>query len=565
VTAGRARRWRASRRARRWLRLARTVVVAAALVAGTVVATSGRHHVRRPIGGAVAPVAKVSTAAPEPKPASASWVIAENQRLGTPAWRISRRANSGAIEGFADRDSAVAGSPVGLHVSTGSPSFHVEAYRMGWYGGTGARLVWRSTETPGRSQPPPRVDPVTHAVDCPWPANLTVTPDANWPPGDYLLKLVATAGAQHYIPLTVRDDASTAAFAIQNAVTTWQAYNRWGGFSLYAGATKGGGSSFANRARVVSFDRPYDFGDGAADFLGNELPLVELAEARGLDVTYWTDIDLHQRPDLLAHHRALLSLGHDEYWSTAMRVGAEAARGRGVNLAFFGANAVFRHIRFAPSPLGPDRHEIAYKSASEDPLRASQPAEVTVNWRDPPVNRPENALLGEEYECNPTKADMAFVDLGNWVLAGTGLRAGDQVANVVGPEYDRYVPTPTAPSGVEIVAHSPLRCHGHPSYSDMTYASFPSGAGVWDTGTNWWIATLMAPCATNPCPAATLTRITLNVLAAFGAGPAGAVHRSVANYQSLPHGRAPVSHPPREQSPRITPPSSSSTRPAQRA
>ena len=134
------------------------------------------------------------------------------------------------------------------------------------------------------------------------------------------------------MPLCVRDDSPPPAIVIQHSVTTWQAYNRWGGYSLYYGNTDGGltfthnpgGGSYANRARVVSFDRPYDhdWASGAADFVGNELPVLYQAEQLGLDVTYWTDVDLHARPHLLTNHRALLSLGHDEYWSASMRDGA---------------------------------------------------------------------------------------------------------------------------------------------------------------------------------------------------------------------------------------------------
>src|SRR5207302_31796 len=137
----------------------------------------------------------------------------------------------------------------------------------------------------------------------------------------YLLKLVAASGQEQYVPLTVRDDTSRAAFVVQNSVTTWQAYNTWGGYSLYQGSQ----GDFDQRARVVSFDRPYGIGDGSGDFLGNELPLVSLMESLGLDVTYWTDVDLHERANLLVNHKALLTLGHDEYWSRAMRDGAMAA------------------------------------------------------------------------------------------------------------------------------------------------------------------------------------------------------------------------------------------------
>ena len=139
---------------------------------------------------------------------------------------------------------------------------------------------------------------------------------ASWPPGDYLFKLVASNAGQSYVPLTVRDDDSHAALVIQNSVATWQAYNLWGGYSLYEGATP---PYYETRSRAVSFDRPYAGGRGASQFFWKEQAVVSLAEQQGLDITYWTDVDLHEHPERLSNHQGLITLGHDEYWSSKMR------------------------------------------------------------------------------------------------------------------------------------------------------------------------------------------------------------------------------------------------------
>jgi len=468
----------------------------------------------------------------------AQWVVAENARPGTADWRITDNHHHGSIEGFADRVSAQAGDSVTLYVSTTASSYRVDAYRMGYYGGLGGRLVWRSQDIAGSQQEAGVRDTKTNMVEAPWQPSVRFKPTKAWPPGDYLLKLVAATGAERYVPLTLRDDASTAAYVIQNAVTTWQAYNLWGGFDLYEGRN-GTGSGFANRSRIVSFDRPYAFGDGAADFLGNEYPLISLAESLGLDVTYWTDVDLHRHPELAMHHKAILSLGHDEYWSASMRQGFEDARDNGVNLAFFGANAVFRQIRLEDSPLGPERHQVGYKSAREDPMSHVDTRYVTVDWRAPPVSRHEASLIGNSYECNPVKADMVVSDASAWVFDGTGLSNGDRLPNIVGPEYDRYNLDARGPSNIQLLAHSPVKCRGDASYSDMTYYTADSGAGVFATGTNWWISHLVAPCTDagetrSTCPHDDeAVRITENVLAAFGAGPAGQAHPVEPNAKRL--------------------------------
>ncbi|MBV8985002.1 MAG: hypothetical protein JO248_11250 [Acidimicrobiia bacterium] len=480
----------------------------------------------------------------------ARWVQAENAKPGTSDWRVSNAGKDGDLEGYADKVSAQQGDTVRLFVSTKESGYHVEAYRIGYYGGLGARLVWKSGELPGHLQAAATRDKQTNMVEAPWSPSLSVPLTSGFPPGVYLFKLVGDSGVQHYVPLTIRDDRSTAAFVIQNSVTTWQAYNLWAGYDLYEGKNGSGGSDFEHRARVVSFDRPYSMGAGSGDFLGNEFPLISLAESLGLDVTYWTDVDLHERgQQLLTRHKALLTLGHDEYWSPDMRSAAEHARDQGVNLAFFGANAVFRKIRFDASQMGADRHETDYKSAREDPMNGTDNKAVTVDWRLAPISQPESTLIGDFYECNPVKADMIVGDPSAWIYAGTGLDKGDRLRNLVGPEYDRF--DASGPKNVQIMARSPVDCRGKASYSDMTYYSAPSGAGVWASGTNWWISKLSEDCPAPPsvttttssttttipatpratkktpiCPKQPVIDMTENVLNLFGVGPAGRTQAS---------------------------------------
>ena len=371
--------------------------------------------------------------------------------------------------------------------------------------------------------------------------------DDSWPPGDYLLKLVGDGGQQQYVPLTVRDDHSTAAFVLQNSVTTWQAYNLWGGYSLYYGLDGAGGQGFANRARAVSFDRPYPktWAQGSADFLGNEFPVLYQMERLGLDLTYWTDIDLHQRPQLLSAHRCLLSLGHDEYWSTPMRDGAETALAAGTNLAFLGANACYRQIRLQETSVGPDRLEVCYKSAAEDPLAAVDPALTTVNWDQPPVDRPESTMIGSTYQSVRANDPMVVVDGGAWFFDGCGFEAGESLPFVVQGEYDRYLPGADSPTNVDVFAHSPIAGQGN--WSDITYyASGPRGGGVLATGSASFVNKLSDTSAfpwdvvPRPIPGITapLLRAMENLYAALGHGPAGATTPSTGTWQFVYTGRA---------------------------
>jgi len=478
--------------------------------------------------------------------ATAGWIQAENARPGTTNWVVTGRPVPHALEGYANRVSAQAGDPVTLFVNTVAPTFHVEAYRMGWYQGLGGRLIWQSAEVPGQRQPAAKFSPGINLIECAWAPSLSFGVDRTWPPGNYLLKLVGSNGQQQFVPLTVRDDTSTAAFVVQNSVTTWQAYNLWNGYSLYYGR-QGSGQAYATRSRVVSFDRPYalaqvDWANGASDWLGNEFPFVMLAERLGLDMTYWTDVDLAVNPGLLTGHKALISLGHDEYWSASMLDGALAARNAGVNFAFLGANACYRHIRLAASPTGPDRRVICYKDAAEDPLYGTDNADVTADWPTGPVPRPESILIGNMYQSNPVDASMVASDASAWGLAGAGLAAGDSMPHVVGSEFDAYQPGLAGPTNLEIWAHSPLECRGAPGHSDMTWYTQAGGGGVFATGTNWWVSKLAdnqgffpAPLVPKAVPGVTgpLSTITQNVLTVLGTGPADALRPSLPNWQTF--------------------------------
>ena len=107
----------------------------------------------------------------------------------------------------------------------------------------------------------------------------------------------------------VRDDARVSDLLFQSSVSTMQAYNGWGGKSLYPFNSSG------PQAARVSFDRPYGAGAGFTEFQRWEYPTIRFLEREGYDVTYCTDVDTHAQPDMLVKHRAFLSVGHDEYWS----------------------------------------------------------------------------------------------------------------------------------------------------------------------------------------------------------------------------------------------------------
>ena len=482
---------------------------------------SGTTHPPAPLSTPAAPTtdaaADPGTGAPvDAEPAALTeprWsVVEENARPGTDAWQIPQEPPVwDKVRGFANRTSIEAGETLVLYVGTAAATFTATAYRMGWYGGKGGREMWTSGAQPGRVQAAARTDKKTNMRDAPWEPTLQVD-TAGWVPGSYLIKLTSDNGGQSQIPLVVRDDGFASAVHIQHDVTTWQAYNMWGGASLYEGSS--------GRSNLVSFDRPYD-GSGSGNFLGGVFEIAALVESLGFDVTYSTSLDTHAHADHVRNHKVWISPAHDEYWSLEMRRGVEAARDAGVNLMFLGANCMFRRIRLEDSPVGPNRHVVNYRIAKNDPLYASDPKRVTSSWREAPAAEPESSIVGTYYESNPVKADMVIVDADAWMFAGTGVKNGDKWKNVIGNEYDRItLEVPTAPT-IQVLAHSPLTVRGQSSYADMAYYTAPSGAGVFSSGTIWFERHLFP---TTTGPDAPIVAMMTNILRAFAAGPAGREH-----------------------------------------
>lgn len=429
----------------------------------------------------------------------------------TSEWYIEDQdyASNREIEGYASATCVNRGESIDLFVNTSEPGYTLSVYRIGWYGGAGGRLVAGPIRRNGRVQTMPVADPDTGVAECRWSAPYTLAiPDnpndpTDWASGIYLAKLTAeVSGKQSYIIFVVRDDTRPAGLMFQASVTTYAAYNNWGGHSFYDVDSNG-----SKPAYKVSFDRPYSNpqrpcnGKGAGDFLSWELLMLRFVEREGYDVSYTSNVAVHKAPGRLRRHRAFLSVGHDEYWTQEMYEAMQTARNHGVHLGFFGANMGYWQVRLEPSSNGVrDRKVVCYKwdaqprgnAPARDPEYAANPHLTTTVWRDPMLNRPEAALIGVMYDYNSVDLDMVTANCGHWVYHGTNLSDGAVLPGMLGYEVDR-VDELSSPANIQILARSPYEvcfgngCAPEVRYAHMTYYDHQaSGAGVFATGTMQW-------------------------------------------------------------------------------
>ncbi|GAA2830234.1 N,N-dimethylformamidase beta subunit family domain-containing protein [Kribbella solani] len=415
---------------------------------------------------------------------------AENADTGTADWVIPTAMN-GQLAAYLTAVSATCGETVDLRVSPGGTGsvgapgspVTVTAYRMGYYAGLGAREIWQKLNVPTTIQPPPTTggtsssgNPLRMTTAVNWTNTLSIPIDKNWVPGTYLLK-VSDGTSATYAPLTVRDDTGTKhALLIQQATTTWEAYNSYGGVSFYSSLSGGSGR--------LSFDRPYGDGQGSGQYLSLEQGLVFWAESKGLDVTYWTDNDLDQFGGQLPQRAGTIFLpGHDEYFSLPMRAALSQAISKGVNVANLGANTSYRRITFTDSTRRTwdiDRYTDGYNSTT---------------WRylgDAYASQP---LLGADYTCAVLGNDLTTGS--GWMFSG--LASGTKIPGFVAGEIDYVWPGLYKQPGLTTIASGTGICHtnGRPAPMQATAYTAPSGARVMNGSTFAYGCFLVQRCPSN--------------------------------------------------------------------
>jgi len=420
---------------------------------------------------AAAACAPADTSAPDSAAPDETPRSSESGAVETPTsrWRAGRVAPAALLAAYAD-DSVVAGDPLRLHVSAAAP-WVASVYRIGYFAGKGGTKV---AEVDGgkRLFTDKQVDPKTRAVTAGWPVVAEVD-TGGWRSGLYTVVIRSADGGTN-VPFVVRPASAEGKVAILAASMTWQAYNIWGGASLY----KNSAGDFAGRSYAVSYDRPYDHALwGAPIAMGFDIPVARFADEVGIDHVWFSNADIARDPGLLSGAAGVVSTGHDEYWPQSYREALLAARDAGSDLAFLGANAGYWRV-------GLERDEVyCAKDAAIQPKN--------IRWRD--QGKPESAVVGALYDAFPVSGPMVVREPDFVLFEGIKTRAGASYPGLIGVETDRYYPGHQTPKDIEVPTLSPVTCRGEGTWSTMTYYSVGSGANVFASGTMNWTRSLTGP------------------------------------------------------------------------
>ncbi len=427
----------------------------------------------------------VAAHAQSPAAVTANPVARENALPGVRDWNPPQ-APTGSVDGYTSEVSVLPGGHVDLHVST-SPAarYRVVVFRLGWYGGTGRRQLACLPSCGGDEQGVARstsgFDTSTGYLNAGWPVTDTIDVSPAWVSGYYVADLLLTsgpnAGSVRWVPFVVREPRSQhSAILVQAAVNTWQAYNRWGGMSLYKGPSGGNCKGICTH---VSFDRPY--ATKTQNLWDYEVPLVHFLEEHGYDVSYTTDVDTDSNPQELLGHRLVIVAGHDEYWTKTMRDAFDRARALGTNLAFLGADIGYWQMRYEDNR----RTIVEYRSPSLDP--EPDPALKTMRFRALTPPRPECRLEGVQYAEGGGRAEsiggpydysVNAAALDDPWFTGTGFTPTSTLTGLVGYEWDQIVPDCRRAQPTVLFQYQ-----GPPTGADAVRFTATSGARVFSAGT----------------------------------------------------------------------------------
>lgn len=400
------------------------------------------------------------------------------------------------IEGYTDQVSYAPRDELKLCTSTSASQFTVKIFRLG----VDKSEVHSQSGVPGSEHSIPE-NAASHG--CNWPTSWTFQIPETWPSGYYHIEMEVTDGggkfthrgkraasSEAYFVLRAKEPGKQNRILLQLATNTYNAYNNWGGSSLYA---------YNGRANLqghrVSFHRP-----PSSQFGRWEWPFVAWAESNGYQLDYAANLDLEQRPDILQNYQLVLSVGHDEYWSAPMRDHLEAFIAKGGNVAFFSGNTCCWQVRSEDNGSALTSWKQRFNA---DPIFPSGEHKLlSTLWSHHLVKRPENQLTGVGFLFGGYhRSHGQFMDgtggytihrPNHWIFANTNLKQGDLLGakdTIVGYECDGCeivqrdgLPYPTGNDGTpldfEILATAPAKWHPDDA---LWYDRFPAdrvGAAV---------------------------------------------------------------------------------------
>jgi hypothetical protein len=435
----------------------------------------------------------------------AGWVIKENKKVGIPGdlkqWRKINYSSPRGSALWINKSSATCGDSIQVFASKYNASRFdkskrsISVIRLGWYNGSGGHEYWSTKKFFLKEQKVPETTGLLHTVETKWNPTAAFTIGKDWAPGFYL---VVTKNRKDKIeaiaPLIVRSKLHDSTLALMHSTLTWQAYNNFGGYSLYRGLGDSDEARVNNRSRTVSFDRPYS-GSGAVHINRDAIALTQFIEKQGFDVDHYADTDIDAKPSILKSYNGVLFGGHPEYSTRRIYEATFAARNSGVNLAFFSANSFYWQARITSSTIGASRQVSVFRDEKEDPEQDEY--FKTVRWQSDSLYLPPNLLTGGLTSGVHVGGALIARDVPTWLKIDT--------STLLGPwgyenESEATYEGSTHPANTRIIFAGEFKKGGQSNEDTSTvrvetsWYKTPSNAAVFNGGLSLWSCEILESC-----------------------------------------------------------------------
>jgi hypothetical protein len=462
---------------------------------------------------------------------SPTWVADENLQKGVAMtvenWKNLDLKSAQGSALWLNKSSGSCGDTVDIHASlygSGAENFHpgtrsIEALRIGWYQGSGARQVWDSGPINLKERKINHPRDATRMVDTRWPTTIRLKLDQHWVPGFYLFITRSPEGIiENAAPFVIHSPLGSSKLMVMHSFITWNIYNSFGGRSGYFGAGATKPEQRSDRSRVISLDRPI-VGSGGFSIHRDALSLVQFLEKAGINTDQYSDFDLDAWPSITKSYNGIVLGGHPEYFTRRIYDTLIAARNTGINIAILGGNTGIWQTRLADSKIGKSRRIVMYRFAAQDPVTDLN--QVTIKFEDHRLNIPPTLLTGSLADGVHVYGTIKAVSIPKWLkvpanAAISGISPDSEVEHVVS--------TPASPPSVNILFSGAMHYRDAPTVgqkirpvpvAQSIWFTTPSGAAIFNAGISTWSCDLIQTCAystVDEASRATMASVTTQIL-----------------------------------------------------
>jgi len=442
---------------------------------------------------------------------SANWVAQENSQSGINMtiqdWKALRLEGALGSALWLNKTSGNCGDTLEIHASlygsstdtlrTGSRT--IEALRIGWYGGSGARQLWSSAPIKLKKERIKYSRAATGMIETAWPISAKVKLDSSWVPGFYLFITRSADGTiENSAPFVLHSPLGSSKLMLMHSFITWNIYNSFGGRSGYFGAGATKDEMRSRRSRIVSLDRPI-VGSGGFSIHRDAVSLVQYLEKNGINIDQYSDIDIDSWPSITKSYNGIVLGGHPEYFSRRIFDGLVSARNSGINLAILGGNSGIWQVRMNKSKVGANRRIVIYRKATEDPVVDLRL--ISIKFADKRLNIPSTLITGTFADGVHVYGNLQAVKMPKWLNLPS-----KSAINGISPdsEVDHTVSTVASPPNINILFSGVMHYRdaqkvGDPprpkSVAQTIWFTTASGAAIFNAGVTTWSCNLIETCA----------------------------------------------------------------------